>query len=210
MADVLFSLAGSGGSGVMMYLTLGLMLIFFGFSYLIPRVARVEPDLVQYLQGRLNNKPFLQIFKELWNFGRTPFTIIVLVFMTCIDWKMGLTASGIFFNTAGIELLLKRILKRSRPFTSHPTIAMLQPVEPLDQSFPSGDVLRAWYLAILVSAVSGSSPAVWAAATILAGLITLGRIVMGVHYLTDTLAGAGLGVLGAGTTLWVWSLLNII
>jgi len=194
----------------MIYLYLGLTLILFGCSYLIPQVARVEPGLVRYLQGKLHSRPVVLIFKEVWNFGRTSFTILVLVFMACINWKMGLAASVVFLITAGIELLLKRTLKRSRPFTSHPSIAMLQLQEPLDPSFPSGDVFRAWYLALLVPVATGDIPAVLVAAATLAVLISLGRMVMGVHYLTDTLAGAGLGVLGAGTTIWLWSLLNII
>ena len=85
-----------------------------------------------------------------------------------------------------------------------------QPREPGDASFPSGDALRAWYLALILPVFAGGGLALALGLSVLAMLVTLGRMVMGVHYLTDTLAGAGLGMLGAGTTIWLWYLLHLI
>jgi len=135
--------------------------------------------------------------------------LIMQVLLICINWKMGLIAAGVFLVFVGVEYLIKTLFFRTRPFAAHQGIAMLQPLEPLDSSFPSGDIMRVWYLALIIPAYAGD-PALFLAATItLAILVTLGRLVMGVHYLTDTLAGTGLGILGAGTTIWLWNLLNL-
>ena len=191
----------------MIYHILGSILVLIGCSHFVGVVDRVEPEIILYIQRKFN--PLQVYFKEIWFFGRTSFTLIVLVFLTCFDWKMGLAAAGVFLVTVCIEYFVKKLSNRGRPYTSHPAIAMLQPLEPADSSFPSGDTLRVWYLALIIPAASGNSSFVLTAAISLAVLVTLGRMVMGVHYFTDTLAGAGLGILGAGTTLWLWNLMNI-
>lgn len=189
---------------------LGLILILLGFLHLLNEVAQVEPKLLQSIQQVSNSKPLLSFFREIWFIGRTPFTFIVLVFLIFINWKMGLIAGGVFLAIIGTEYLVKSLYHRKRPFTSDQAIAMLQPIEPLDSSFPSGDALRVWYLALILPAATGSILQILVAAISLAVLVTLGRLVMGVHYITDTLAGAGLGFIGAGTTIWLWNFLNIL
>jgi undecaprenyl-diphosphatase len=116
----------------------------------------------------------------------------------------------VFLIIVGIEQIVKQIFKRPRPYEINPGIAMLQPINPHDASFPSGDALRVWYLALILPILVGNSSLFLAGTIILAVFVTLGRIVMGVHYLTDTLAGTGLGMLGAGATLWLWHLLDLI
>ena len=66
---------------------------------------------------------------------------------------------------------------------------MLQPLEPFGSSFPSGDALQIWYPAFIVPVAAGNATVFLTAAISLAILVTLGRMVMLVHYLTDTLAG---------------------
>lgn len=194
----------------MTYHLLGLILLLLGFFHMFDEVDLIEPNIVQYVQQALKRKPLLIFFREAWYFGRTSFAIISLVFIICINWKIGLVAAAVFFVIVGLEYLVKILYFRERPYTSHQTIIMLQPLEPYDSSFPSGDALRVWFLALIVPVAAGNSTLFLAAAIFLAILVTLGRMVMGVHYLTDTLAGAGLGFLGAGTTIWLWNLLNIL
>ena len=189
---------------------MGLFLFLIGCSHTNKLINQVEPKLVLALQKKLTREPILTFFKEIWFFGRTPFALVVLFFLICIDWKTGLVTSGVFLVIVGIEQVVKITFKRLRPFTDHQEIIMLQPLEPADPSFPSGDALRVWYLALIIPAAASSQILFLAPAVSLAVLVTLGRMVMGVHYLTDTLSGAGLGILGAGTTIWLWSLTNLI
>lgn len=188
----------------------GLIFFLIGCSHLFSKVDQVEPEIVRYVQQKLKHKPLLILFKEIWFIGRTSFALIVLVFMICIDWKNGLVAAVVFFVFVGIEQLIKTLYFRKRPYASHQVIAMLQPLEPFDSSFPSGDALRVWYLALIVPVAAGGNTLFLAATIYLAIMVTLGRMVMGVHYLSDTLSGAGLGILGAGTTIWLWNLLNFL
>jgi undecaprenyl-diphosphatase len=116
----------------------------------------------------------------------------------------------IFGLIVGGELLLKRYINRPRPFSRDQNIKMLQPQKPLDPSFPSGDVLRIWYLIVITGTLLGDQGTYWAGLIILALLVSLGRLIMGVHYLSDVLAGAGLGLLGAGTTIWLWQYFHML
>ena len=193
----------------MTYYLPGLILFLIGWFHLFDITVQLDENIIRYIQQIFNRKPFLFFFKEIWFFGRTSFALIILVFLICMNWKTGLTAVGVFLLIVGIEYLIKTLYFRSRPYTAHQGIAMLQPFEPLDSSFPSGDTMRVWYLALIISASAGNTTSFLIATICLAFLVTLGRLVMGVHYLTDTLAGAGLGILGAGTTIWLWNLLNI-
>lgn len=210
MVDVLSNLDGASEQGTMTYTILGLILLLLGFFHLFDGVEPAELKIVQDLQKISTRKTLLMFFKEIWFFGRTSFTLIILALLICFNWKVGGVAVGIFLVIIGIEYLFKTLYTRERPFTSQQNISMLQPLEPTDSSFPSGDTMRVWYLALVISAAAGSGTAILIAAATLAVLVTLGRMVMGVHFLTDTLAGAGLGILGAGATIYLWNLLNIV
>ena len=193
----------------MTYYLIGLILILLSGFHMFDQVNKTEPKITLFIQQALKQKSMLTIFKDIWIFGRTTFSLIMLLLLTFFDWKIGLIAAGVFFLIIGVEYLVKSLYYRNRPFISQQGISMLQPFEPLDSSFPSGDTLRVWYLALIFSAASGGNTLFLIAVIFLAVLVTLGRLVMGVHYLTDTLAGAGLGIIGAGTTIWLWNLLNI-
>ncbi|MFN2282597.1 MAG: phosphatase PAP2 family protein [Anaerolineales bacterium] len=193
----------------MTYLLIGLFLFLLGCAHPLLPSDRWEIKIVHSVQIHLSGKPFQRIFQEIWLFGLTTFALTALVLLTAVNWKIGLVALSIFSITVGIERLVKAAFNRQRPFQEIPQIAMLQPREPHDPSYPSGDVLRIWYLALIISTLLGS-PAFWAAAVILALVVSLGRLVMGVHYLSDVIGGAGLGITAAGFTIWLWHMFQSI
>lgn len=194
----------------MIYQLLGFGLLLVSYAHLFTGVNRWETQIVRKVQGLFKNKPWLTVFQEIWFFGRTSFAVISLLLLISLKWKIGAIALLVFLITVGIENILKNTLNRPRPYTAHPDINMLQPNSPVDPSFPSGDTLRIWYLALILPAAAGGSGLFLTAFLLLAILVTLGRMIMGVHYLTDTIAGIGLGMLGAGTTLWLWHLLQLL
>jgi undecaprenyl-diphosphatase len=85
---------------------------------------------------------------------------------------------------------LKHVFVRERPFITHSSIALA--AAPLDRySFPSGHTLHA--VSFTWQAVSLFPELGWVLVP-LAALIAASRVVLGLHYPTDVLAGAGLGV----------------
>jgi undecaprenyl-diphosphatase len=69
-------------------------------------------------------------------------------------------------------------------------------------SFPSGHAARAFLIATIATGLgpAGLAPALW----IWAPLVSLARVAMGVHYLSDILAGALVGILVALIALQVY------
>ena len=102
---------------------------------------------------------------------------------------------------AGVLLykVLKKVCVRERPFITHTSISLA--MAPLDRySFPSGHTLHAvsftWQAVVQFPELS------WVLIP-LATLIAASRVVLGLHYPTDVLAGAaiGAGLATAGLTL---------
>jgi undecaprenyl-diphosphatase len=88
---------------------------------------------------------------------------------------------------------------RERPFIRHPGINMEMP--PLDRySFPSGHTLHA--VSFTWQAVAHFPELAWILVPASA-LIALSRVVLGLHYPTDVMAGATLGALLAAGGLAV-------
>jgi len=86
---------------------------------------------------------------------------------------------------------LKATLVRERPFIRHPGITLAMP--PLDRySFPSGHTLHA--VCYSSQAVAHFPALAWLLVPA-ASLIALSRVVLGLHYPTDVLAGAAIGAL---------------
>lgn len=96
---------------------------------------------------------------------------------------------------AALVLVLKLVVRRRRPEGSWGTI--YRATDP--HSFPSGHAARAILLAILVAAWGPS----WLALLLIpwAPLVSLSRVAMGLHYLSDVLAGAVVGMATAAAVL---------
>jgi len=96
---------------------------------------------------------------------------------------------------AAVVLVVKFAIRRRRPEGEWG--AFYRATDP--HSFPSGHAARTFLIAVLAS---GMGPG-WLALVlwVWAPLVALARVAMGLHYLSDALAGAILGALSGGIAL---------
>ena len=102
---------------------------------------------------------------------------------------------------AGVVLAIKFLVRRKRPEGEWGSI--YRNTDP--HSFPSGHAARAFLIAVVASALAP----LWLAAFlwVWAPLVALARVAMGVHYLSDVVAGAILGTIVAIIGLQFYPLL---
>ena len=113
-------------------------------------------------------------------------------------WRpWALTVLVSIIGLAGFVLVIKFSIRRRRPEGEWG--AMYRTTDP--HSFPSGHAARAALIAVLVL---GIGP-VWLAVLLCVWmpLVSLARVAMGVHYLSDVVAGAALGAIAGGIILLV-------
>ena len=97
------------------------------------------------------------------------------------------------------DLALKNIIMRERPCVTYPLVTVLADGGPTNYSFPSGHTFGAFAIAsALACGVRRSIGAVFLA---LAALIGYSRVYLFVHYPTDVIAGAALGIF-FGVVAW--------
>jgi undecaprenyl-diphosphatase len=153
------------------------------------------------------HRPVLRaFFAAVSRTGDGPLWYALIAVVALLDeqsgWRIALMMA--VNGVAGVALyrLLKTRLVRERPFISHAGI--LCGTTPLDRySFPSGHTLHAVSFTILAGAhypwlLPGLLPLALAMAT--------SRVVLGLHYPSDVLAGAAIGVALASMSLAIWSI----
>lgn len=194
----------------MSYLILGITLVILGLTHRWKLVRRSDHAAFHFFHRPFNSPPWSNLFQELWFLGRTLFTLLGLGLITILNWQQGLSAAVIFGLAVALERMIKLGVNRSRPFQILENVRMLQLRKPTDPSFPSGDALRVWFLALVLPPLLTASPQAQAYACATAVMVSLGRMVLGVHFPTDILTGTGLGILAAGITHWIWSAFNLM
>ena len=99
---------------------------------------------------------------------------------------LGLSAGFLLCN-----LVLKKLIARPRPIWLNPNIEMLVSV-PTDYSFPSGHTTASFVAAVVFLQYDKR---LGIPALILAGLIAFSRLYLYVHFPSDVLAGALIGII---------------
>lgn len=118
----------------------------------------------------------------------------LILALPCVYGRQAIRIAVVMAVTGALGVVvykvLKRALVRERPFITHAAIDLAMP--PLDRySFPSGHTLHA--VSFALQATMHFPELGWVLVP-LALLIAGSRVVLGLHYPTDVLAGAALGV----------------
>jgi len=127
--------------------------------------------------------------------------VIWYVLMAVLPWIDSVNGRACALQMLAIGLInlvlylrVKRRIGRPRPFVACPDIrACTRALDPF--SFPSGHTLHAFAYALLLTYhYPFVAPLVWS----FASLVALSRVVLGMHYPSDVLAGALAGVVTGG------------
>jgi undecaprenyl-diphosphatase len=141
------------------------------------------------------------------NFGDTWLLFSAMVIVGSIDWRRRRNAASIcFLLTVGLGVTLvnnglKLLIMRERPPVEHL-------VGSAGSSFPSGHSAAAAACWMAIALVAGRwfprSVRPWLAvgAAVIAGLVAASRALLGVHWVTDVVAGLVVG--------WTWFLLAAV
>jgi undecaprenyl-diphosphatase len=102
-------------------------------------------------------------------------------------WAIPLIA-GVVWITLGVNYAIKRCVRRERPLERRGRAPLI--VAPLTPSFPSSHAAMAAAGAI---ALSVYAPALWPLFATLAVLMAASRVYLGVHHVSDVVAGLAVG-----------------
>ena len=168
---------------------------------LFQRVDAYEQRLCRSLNRGLQRPALREMFVVVSRLGDGLAWYVLVLLIPVWNGPAGLKPALVMATTgiAGVLLykLLKHRLVRERPYITFAGIRA--GTAPLDRySFPSGHTLHAVSFTVLATAYF---PALGWVLVPFASLIAASRVVLGLHYPTDVLAGALLGTALAGTAL---------
>lgn len=170
---------------------------------LIGRLDAADISLCRWMNRSARRSEVRQLFRIVSRLGDGVIWYTLIAALPLLYGQRGIVpalqmaVTGIF----GLLLyrLLKRVFVRERPFITHAAITRVG--VPLDRySFPSGHTLHA--VSFTTTAVAQFPELGWVLVP-LATLIAMSRVVLGLHYPTDVLAGAGIGAMLATLSLYL-------
>lgn len=164
-----------------------------------------EVEIIKALQSGRND--FFDVFFRSYAYIATIWAALILAALCFffVNKKIGIA----FIATEGFAALttyvLKHIIKRARPFVSHPDILNLG--NETGYSLPSGHLTFAivitiflFYIAFRYFKTKGRVT-VGVLASLFSVLMIVDRMYLGVHYLSDTLAGVAVGAVWCAIAL---------
>ncbi len=149
-------------------------------------------DFLQTIHTPLLDK-ILAFITSLGNAGIIWIVLAVVLLILPKTRKTGIiVAAALLMDLILCNLILKNLVARVRPYDVNTDIAILIK-KPLDFSFPSGHTAASF--AAMTALFLAKMKKAWIAALVLAVLIAFSRLYFYVHYPTDVLGGAVVGIL---------------
>ncbi|MCW9089151.1 MAG: phosphatase PAP2 family protein [Gammaproteobacteria bacterium] len=157
------------------------------------RISAVDGRLCLLLNRMSRRHLLVLLFRFISRIGDGLFWYALMAVLPLLYGERGLVAAGLMVLAGLINLQVYRLCKhrfaRERPFVSMPRINLAG--VPLDRySFPSGHTQHAVGFSVVAVAFF---PHLAMALFVLAALVALSRPLLGLHYPSDVVLGAGLG-----------------
>ncbi len=164
-----------------------------GLNAFMARVDAAEYGLCRLINRGAGFTLPRRVFQVASRLGNGLVWYVLLALLPVLYGTGALRPAGIMALTGALGVLIYSLLKRTfvreRPFITHASID--RAAAPLDRySFPSGHTLHA--VAFSWQAVAHFPELAWVLLP-LAALIAASRVVLGLHYPSDVLAGGALG-----------------
>lgn len=170
-----------------------------------------EYDIIKFLQANATPN-WVTFFQLVTMLGSYLGFLITFIIVFAKNKKLSIALAITFMVASLINHVLKSIVGRTRPFDTYADIVNYGNEDGF--SFPSGHSLCAGIFATylfytLICSTKNKWTRVLGSISIIlvAMLIALSRMVLGVHYLTDTIAGIFFGILFAFIGILLYNIL---
>ena len=170
----------------------------------LQRLTDLEGPVCAACNRSGQREPIRRLFRLVSRLGDGVIWYLTMALMPIAFGQPGVMASLQMAALGILSLLVYKLLKQSthrpRPCDYHGNVRPLIPA--LDEfSFPSGHTLHAVGFTLLIAGHFPGLAWFYSGFTL---LVAASRLVLGLHYPSDVVAGAAIGGLLAGFTLWVF------
>lgn len=159
-------------------------------------INNLDGVILLYIQQHMRQPMLTPIFKILTDMGNNGlFWLIIIITLLCFKKTRSVGLVALLSLAVCFIInneILKNVIARPRPFIQLTQLNILIP-KPTDFSFPSGHTASSFAAAGAFYFYGNKKWGI--SAFVLAGLIGFSRLYLGVHYPSDVLFGAFVGVL---------------
>lgn len=146
--------------------------------------------------------PIVQFITSLGDKGIFWIAVCILLIFIKKTRRIGIVAAvSLAISALIVNVILKTQVMRIRPYVLEQGLRLITKM-PSDYSFPSGHASASFATAVVL--FKGLPRYMGITALVLAFLIGLSRLYVGVHFPTDVLAGAAIGIMAALLTWYIF------